>query len=235
MSVALVLFSTGYSCSKLLALAMLGAVSGEALAAWLAAECVVFLLVRVMVSQWRFFVFLGDSTALSLTIHLGWFLIMLTAPFTFARGPHYLSPSIYAGFIAWTLLCANPIMLALAYNSFAENPKLDWQTSATVLGASTAICVVGAVCALASMPEWFRSTFYKHYTMATYIRNYVWCEQTTLQIDGELVECEREFVQAHVVIGDVARAYWPMDLVEPFARENWCVPPMACPGENLDT
>ena len=74
------------------------------------------------------------------------------------------------------------------------------------------------------MPERFRSTFYKHLTLAKYIREYVWCEQTTLSIDGELVECDRDFVRAFDVIGDTARAYWPMDLVEPFVRANWCVP-----------
>ena len=53
----------------------------------------------------------------------------------------------------------------------------------------------------------------------------------TLKIDGELVECDREFVQAYDVIGDTARAYWPMDLVEPFVRQNWYVvsrPAFAC-------
>ena len=172
--VALGLFDLGYTCSKLLAVAMLGSVSGEALAtgealmAWLAAECAVFLLVRIAVGQWRFFTPAGDSTALSLLISVGWLIVMLAAPFTPARGPHYISPSIYAGFIAWTLFCANPLMLALAY-TFEDKPKLEWQTAAMALGASTALCVVGAACTLASMPERFRSTFYKHHTLAMYL------------------------------------------------------------------
>ena len=147
---------------------------------------------------------------------------MLAAPVTCLRAPHHLSPSIYGGFVAWTLFCANPLMLALAY-SFEDKLKLEWQTAAMVLGASTALCVVGAACTLALTPKRFRSTFYKHYTLGTYVREYVWHEQTTLNIDGELVECDREFVQAYDVIGDTARAYWPMDLVEPFVRQNWYV------------
>ena len=32
-----------------------------------------------------------------------------------------LSPSLYAGFIVWTLLCANPGMLAVAYYLIRKN------------------------------------------------------------------------------------------------------------------
>ena len=56
-----------------------------------------------------------------------------------------------------------------------------------------------------------------------YVRKYVWHEQTTLSINGELVECDREFVRATDVMRDTARCYWPMDLVEIFVRQNWCV------------
>ena len=93
------------------------------------------------------------------------------------------------------------------------------------LGTSTAACVVGAVCTLGLTPKRFRSTFYEHHTLTKYIREYVWCKQTTLKIDGELVVCDRELVQAYDTIGveGYARCYWPMDLVEPFVRENWCV------------
>ena len=43
------------------------------------------------------------------------------------------------------------------------------------------------------------------------------------KIDGNLVDCGHEAVRAAEVIGDSARAYWPMDLVEPFVRQNWYV------------
>ena len=147
---------------------------------------------------------------------------MLAAPFTVLRGPHYFSSSIYAGFITWTLFCSNPLMLALAY-AFDVTPTLEWQTAATTLGVTTVLSVIGAACTLASTKEQFRSTFYKHYTLARYVRDYVWHEQTTLSVDGELVVCDREFVQAYDVIGDTALVYWPMDLVEPFVHANWCV------------
>ena len=54
-------------------------------------------------------------------------------------------------------------------------------------------------------------------------RNTWWRDRTTLEIDGEIVTgCERELVQAQQGMA-YARCYWPMDLAEPFVRENWCV------------
>ena len=105
---------------------------------------------------------------------------------------------------------------------FEDKPKLEWRAAVIVLGASTALCVTGAACTLASTTERFRSTFYKHYTMAMYIRGYMWHERTLCRIDGEMVECDREFIRAFA-LSDTARTYWPMDLVEPWARQNWSV------------
>ena len=62
------------------------------------------------------------------------------------------SPSVYAGFIVWTLFCSNPLQLALAY-FFDDKPKLEWRTAAIALGATTAVSVVGAICTLASTPR----------------------------------------------------------------------------------
>ena len=73
----------------------------------------------------------------------------------------------------------------------------------------------------ASVERRFRTTFYKHCAMHN--RNTWWCDRTTLEIDGKIVTgCERELVQAHQGMA-YARCYWPMDLAEPFVRENWCV------------
>ena len=111
-------------------------------------------------------------------------------------------------------------MLALAY-AFNDKPKFEWQTAAMALGATTSLCVVGAACTLASTSEKYRPTFYKHCTLAMYVREYCWHEQTLLKLNGELVVCDRELVRAYDAIGDTARAYWPMDLVETFVRDNW--------------
>ena len=55
-----------------------------------------------------------------------------------------------------------------------------------------------------------------------YIRTHTWNEQTSIVVAGEIVEVtERETVQARSAIGDTARCYWPMDLVEPFVRKNY--------------
>ena len=114
MSVALGLFDLGYSCSKLFAVAMLGSVSGGALAAFQTVECAGFLLARIAVGQWRFFPPIGDSTTFSFLVHVGFFMGMLTAPFTAMRGPHYLSPSVYMGFIVWTwAFCSDAVCVLI--------------------------------------------------------------------------------------------------------------------------
>ena len=157
MAFALGLFSVGYSCSKLLAVALLGSVSGVALAASLAGECAALLLVRAAIGNWRFATTAGDSTIISLLVHVCYYLIMLAAPFPVIRMPFFLSPSVYTGFIAWTLCGANPLMLVLAY-TFDDFPTIDWQSAAMMLGVTTVACVLGVACALASMEKRWRAT-----------------------------------------------------------------------------
>ena len=143
---------------------------------------------------------------------------MLAAPIPILRMPALLSPSVYAGFIGWTVFCANPCMLVYAY-SFEGEPTLDFRTAATVLGVATFISALGMVCTLISMPQEHRASFYKHCTYHMHLRDWNW-NQTIMNIDGVLVECEPELVRACVGMS-YARCYWPDDLVRPFVRENW--------------
>ena len=149
---------------------------------------------------------------------------MLAAPFPILRTAHVFTPSIYAGFITWTLVGANPLMIALAY-TFDDKPKIEWQTAATALGATTArVCgrrsgrfrVDGesdSAPRSTSTARW-RSTF----------ANTSWNERTTLRHPtGKIdTDCDPRARASHGMHG-YARCYWPMDLVEPFVRENWCV------------
>ena len=63
MHFALSLFILGYVCSKLLAVALLGSVSGITLVVILLSECAVLLLARAAMKNWRYFSAAGDSTA----------------------------------------------------------------------------------------------------------------------------------------------------------------------------
>ena len=94
MAGGLLLFSLGFVCSKLLAVAMLASASAVALAVWLMGECALFLLVRMSVRNWRFHLAIGDSTSFSVLAHVGTYLIMLAAPIPLARIPFILSPSV---------------------------------------------------------------------------------------------------------------------------------------------
>ena len=113
-------------------------------------------------------------------------------------------------------------MLLLAY-SYDVHPKLDSESAAMALGATSAMCAVGAACVLAACKPRYRSTFYEHCTMKTHMRNTWWRDRTTIELDGKiLTDCDRELVRAYQGL-NYAKCYWPMDLVEPFVRDNWYV------------
>ena len=221
-SLSIGLFGLGFACSKLLVVVILSAASGATLAACLVTECLMLLFVRVALGNWRVWVPVGDNTSLSILFHITEYALMLVAPIPVLRHPHVLTPSVYAGFLAWTLVGANPLVLALAY-AFDDKPTLEWQTAVMALGTTTVMSVIGAVGVFFSMEERFRSSFYEHCTMAKHVRTYVWDERTAHRVQGKIdTDCDRELVRAAAAMM-YARCYWPMDLVEPFVRENWCV------------
>ena len=116
-------------------------------------------------------------------------------------------------------------MLLLAY-SYNDRPKFDSQSAAIVLGVTSAVCAVGAACVLAACEPRYRSTFYEHRTWAMHLRTFFWDTATAVEVNGKLrANCDRETVRAWHVMGVSAECYWPMDLVKPFVRENWCVLP----------
>ena len=218
---ALGVFELGYVCSKLIAVAALGSASPTALLIFLLCELLAFLLVRVAIGNWRFYSAVGDSTGFCLVMHLGQGLLMLAAPFPVLRTPFVLTPSVYAGFIIWTLFGANPLMLAVAHYSFEA--RAYSATRLVLLIASTAVCAIGAACTLASVHNRFRATFYVHRTLAQHIRSYEWNERTVLKVNGEIdTDCDRELVRVRGAMS-YARYYWPADLIKPFVRHNWCV------------
>ena len=90
-----------------------------------------------------------------------------------------------------------------------------------LLGATTAVSLVGVACVFASMDKRYRSSFYKHCTLMMHNRSYVWKSKETLTLNGKLVK-NRELVLTCAGL-DQALCYWPMELVKPFVRENWCV------------
>ena len=162
---------------------------------------------------------IGDHAGFSLVSHVLGYLIMLAAPFPVMRAPFFISPSAYAGFIAWTLFAANPLMLVRAY-SFDDRPKTDSQTAAMALGVTTATCVIGAACALASMEQRWHSTFYEHRTLKKHVREFWWKQATVgADNDGNFVYKKEDIIACHAM--SFARCYWPTDLVESFVRANW--------------
>ena len=144
---------------------------------------------------------------------------MIAAPIPFFRHPVWLSPLVYSGFVLWTLFAANPLMLALALHYDATlpiNPRLLW----IVLGGATAVCVLCALLAFQLMVPSFRSTFYRHRTLAMHLREFHWNRET--KWDGASIECNDDLdaVRARI-LKTYAKNYWPGDLARQWARDGW--------------
>merc|ERR1712185_457100 len=101
----------------------------------------------------------GESTVFSLLSHIFFFLIMTAAPFPFMRLPCVVTPSVYAGVIAWNLLLSNPGMVAAAFFAFERAPNLASQTVAIALVGVTAGCALTAALGMANVVPAFRRTF----------------------------------------------------------------------------
>ena len=143
--------------------------------------------------DWQLEIFLapGDHNIVSGAFHIGYYILMIVAPFPHLRIPHVLSPSVYAGWVVCTLFCSNPLMLALAYSFDQPNDRFSDRSD----HARSRDCFVRLrrYSRVGETPQNFRHTFYRHYTLAMHVRNYVWNEQTTVKIDGDAVTgCTRE-------------------------------------------
>ena len=133
-----------------------------------------------------------------------------------------LSPSVYTGFLVWTLCCSNPLMLVLAYFVVGQRPKLDLQSAVVALVTATFVCTLGAACALVSMEGKFRFSFFKHCTMQTYARKDIWALRTRSDTFGKVVD-DQDTARAEAIV-HYNKAYLPVDLAKEFLRKNWCVP-----------
>ena len=82
---AVATFAVGYVTAKVVAIAVLGSVSGAMLASVLVAESIAFLLVRFATGTWRFYTPAGDFAVASLAVHfLGAYPVLIAAPFPMA-------------------------------------------------------------------------------------------------------------------------------------------------------
>ena len=108
-------------------------------------------------------------------------------------------------------------MVAAAFFAFERAPNLASQTVAIALVGVTAGCALAAALGMANVVPAFRHTFYRHRTIATHVREY-WWNREPYMYNGEMQEQEKIRAES---LTSFARCYWPMDLVEPFVRDNW--------------
>ena len=218
---AVATFAVGYVTAKLVAVAVLGSVSGTMLALILIAESIALFLIRFVTGTWRWFQPIGDFAAANVLSHFFLFYpLLIAAPFPMLRHPFIITPSIYSGFVAWTLFLSNPLIVALAFAVDHGSSAIDQRIVWMVLGGATALSVLAALVAFALMESKFRSTFYRHRTMATHVREFYWVRST--KTDGTKIKCNDDLDAVRAEILEwYAKAYWPTDLVRLWVREGW--------------
>lgn len=214
-------FSFGYVAAKLLAVAMLGTVSGSSLAMVFIGESLVLFLMRCAVGNWRFYSAVGDSALYSIVCHfLAMYPCMMAAPVPVLRHPFGLSPAIYSGFEAWTLFAANPLMIALTFHYGAPSgisPQVVWM----LLGGATLFSAISFLLAFLLMDPATQITFYRHRTMATHLRNFHWGRIDKVS-DGHLLAGNHELdTERAILVAHHAIAYWPTDLVRAWVLSGW--------------
>ena len=216
------LFALGYVTAKLIAVAMLGTASSVSLGLMMVGESILLLLVRVALGNWRLFVPAGDNNAISLVFHFfAAYPLLLAAPIPVIRQPFFLSPTIYAAFITWTLFVANPFMLVLAsFHNDGPTAAFDSNSVWIVWGISSALSVLSSLIAFVLMEPAYRGTFYRHRTFATHVREFHWVRST--KFDGTLVASNRDLDEIRAsLFQKYAKVYLPMDLAGHWVREGW--------------
>ena len=219
--VAFSLFALGYVAAKLVVVAMLGSVAPALLMAVMATESVALWLVRFLIGNWKFYNPAGDVAVLSVISHfLGFYPIMIAAPFPMTRHPFFLTPLVYSGFVVWTLFIANPMMLAFACQydlpPVITNSQVVWM----LLGGVTVLSVLASLVAFLLMEPNFRSTFYKHRTMRKHVRESYWARST--KWNGKPITCRDDLDSVRAsTLKWYAKAYWPNHLARQWVRDGW--------------
>ena len=207
-----------YAVAKLIAVGLLGSTSPTILCLWLIVECALFLGVRSSIGNWRNYIGGLHFAPASLVNHVLHYLCMLAAPFPLLRTPFFLTPSIFAGFIVWTLFVANPSMLLLAFR-FGE-PNFSRTLIAWALSGTTAAFLLVSRLIWTSMTASLRHTFYRHNTCAMHVKNYWWDEADAVTFKDEVVRGDQELIRA-ATLTYFAPPYLPLETATKFLHDRW--------------
>ena len=216
-----------YAASKLVAVGILGAASKLAVVAWLAAECILLLLVRNCVcGSWRFYQNndLTHGVGVSLCAHVCIYACMLASPFSILRLPNLLSPAIYSGVLAYSLCVANPAMIALGFFIGDDHAAfgLTVPYALHAVGIPTLLCLGCAALVWHSMVPAFRKSFTSHVPCSKHLE-WWWYEAESYGFNGAI--CRVEDGDRDALRWDVMRTFapefWTRLPVKDFLAESW--------------
>ena len=214
-----VVISAGlYDVAKLTAMGFLGSVSPIRLIAWLLLECTLLLLIRMFIGNWRVYIRGVHGTLPGLYTHFLFYICMMAAPFPVLRTPFFLTPSVYVGFILWTLCCSNPMMIMFA--SWSGDPELSVAVVWPALAVASIACLFSMLLVFNFITPELRHTFYRHNTCKMHLKNFWWDKATNTSFKGNYVFNDQDLVRAQT-LAFFAPMYVPKDAAKEWLAENW--------------
>ena len=150
--------------------------------AWLAAEFLVFLGVRVARGEWRSFKARSDGVAQSLFTNFGQFPMVLAVPFPQLRNPLWLGPDLYCFSLIYSLFVSNPLMIFVAFRVNGGSLRIHETEAWLGLAAAVGVALFGAGVLWASMTPSYRKTFYQRRTLREHIEKWHWDTRVVARI-----------------------------------------------------
>jgi len=185
--VGIILFTSGYLAAKLIAIAVFARASFVVVVAWCTVEFWVLFALRYVAEEgkWRFHTAGLDTLVPSFFSQILFYLNMLAAPFPFLRSPNYVGPTLWFGWVAYSLL-VNPIMVLLGFRSgqAGSNVSTPEAEAWLALGMSSCSSLIGALLMAVFMNKSHRRTFYSPNSFVRHADE-LWEERTLLHFsDG---------------------------------------------------
>lgn len=178
-SVTQVAFLAAYFACRIVAVGTLSSSAPIVFLVLSVGEFGLFCLVRAADYSLRIWPAGFDSILCSVVVSIGFFCLLMAVPTSILRDPHLASPHIYAGFILYTTIVSNPLMLALAIFfdktdgvaanlATASSIQLRYSTLSIILGVSTALAWLAIALSLLNVQADYRHTFYRRKTYRQY-------------------------------------------------------------------
>ena len=158
----------------------------------------------------------ADGVGVSILVHFGLYIALLSAPFPLLRNPTFLTSRVYSGGLLYMLL-ANFAQVGIAYRCYDQG-TVDETTAWGVLVMLTAVCVAAGAGAYRYVPRSHRRTFYEHLTFRRHVETFWWDEARYEDSKGRELDIDGRRATLPLWLSS---HYLPTERCRAFYAENW--------------